>query len=954
MDSLPTGTVTFLFTDIEGSTHLAQTYPDEWDSLQARHHTILRLAIEAWNGYIFQIIGDAFCAAFSTAHDGLSAAIDAQRNLQTENWRDQPVKVRMGIHTGSAEWIGGDYHGYLTLAKVQRIMSVANGAQVISSNASIEMVRGKLPSNVSLLDLGEHRLKGILNPEHLWQVCGSGLLQDFPPLPSLNTIPNNLPVQLTSFVGREKEIAEVKHQLNTHRLVTLTGSGGTGKTRLSLQVAAEVLDHFTHGVWFVELAPLTDPELVPQIILSTIGISEQPSKAQIEILKEYLHGKNIMIVLDNCEHLIESSASVVNILLNAAPYLRILASSREALGVKGELSYPVPSLSLPDIKHLPVLKQLSKYEAVQLFIDRALLVAPHFEVDKNNAPFIAQICYRLDGIPLAIELAAARVKMLSPEQISARLDDRFRLLTGGARTSLPRQQTLRALIDWSYDLLSDNERLLLERLSAFAGGWTLEAAEEVCAGDSVENYDVLEHLTQLVNKSLVTVMENSQSGETRYRMLETIQRYANEKLVQSGKNDELRGKHLAYFVKLVEQAEPELYRADQVFWFNKLDDELGNLRIALEWALATDIEAGLLIASISWRFWDTRGYLRELGNWLSQLLEIHTRANTLHTQSLAVYSFCYYRQANFYEAIKLAEYSLQMSRTLSSRRLEAFSLSLLGMITLLHGGVGEGTHLLEQGLAIYRALGDKIGQANTLERLSYLINSSEGAITTIKESLGLYRELGNLNGIAVCLSQLSQITIWSGDFSSSAPWLEEALSISRQLGNQTIEGNALQDSGYLAYCQGNYQQAISYYREAILLAEKSGDHFQYLWAHVRMAHAVLRRGEIQQAREMFEKSIRDTQKADLLIALVFAVEGLASLNINQAQSERAPRLFAWADAMREKFGNNRPPVEQAFVEKDLAIIHSKVEDAEFEKLCNEGRALTTEQAIALALEKTHV
>ncbi|HLA06115.1 MAG TPA: adenylate/guanylate cyclase domain-containing protein, partial [Anaerolineales bacterium] len=455
MTPLPSGTVTFLFTDIEGSTKLAQEHPDEMPALLARHHEILNQSIQAHNGYAFQVVGDSFAAAFHSASDALNAALEAQRSLHNETWSPAPIRVRMGIHTGAAQ-LNNDsvqivYTGYATLASTQRIMSAGHGGQVLLSSATRELARDMLPTDTELLDLGEKRLKDLLRPEHLYQLNASGLPVDFPHLRTLDFFPNNLPIQLTTFVGRKKEITELKQELDEHRLVTLTGSGGTGKTRLSLQVAADLLDHFEHGVWFVELASLADPELIPQTILSAIGISEQAGRPPLELLKEYLHEKKTLIVLDNCEHLIEASAKVANTLLNAAPSLKVLASSREALGVKGELSYPVPSLSLPDPKHLPVIEQLSQYEAVRLFIDRALLVSPHFDMDKDNAPFIAQICFRLDGIPLAIELAAARVKMLSVEQIAKRLDDRFRLLTGGARTALPRQQTLRALIDWSYD-----------------------------------------------------------------------------------------------------------------------------------------------------------------------------------------------------------------------------------------------------------------------------------------------------------------------------------------------------------------------------------------------------------------------------------------------------------------------------------------------------------------------
>jgi predicted ATPase/class 3 adenylate cyclase len=948
---IPTGTVTFLFTDIEGSTKLAQQYPDAMPALLARHHEILRQCVHAQNGYVFQIIGDAFCVAFSSTIDALNAALEAQRCLQKEAWTPAPIKVRMGIHTGSAQLQDdGQYSGYGTLAASQRIMSAGHGGQVLLSGATRELVRDVLPENASLLDLGEKRLKDLLRPEHLYQLNAVGLPAAFPPLKSLDSFPNNLPIQLTTFIGRENEIAEIKHEVELHRLVTLTGSGGTGKTRLCLQVAADLLEKFDHGVWFVELAPLTDPELIPQTMLSAVGIQEQQGKLSIEVLKEYLHEKKTLIVLDNCEHLIEASAKVANALLNAAPELTIMASSREALGVKGELSYPVPSLSLPDIKHLSV-EQLSQYEAVRLFIDRALLVAPHFVVDKDSAPFIAQICYRLDGIPLAIELAAARVRVLSLEEISKRLDDRFRLLTGGARTALPRQQTLRALIDWSYDLLSEKERLLLRRLSVFAGGWTLEAAEEVCAGDGIESYDVLDLLTHLLNKSLVVVIEHSQSRETRYRMLETIRQYAREKHLEAVNSENVRDKHLAYFVKLVEQAEPELYRSNQVFWMNKLDDEIDNLRLAMEWAIANDVELGLRIAAIPWRFWQGRSYFQEEDDWLKRLLEQYKIINALHAQALTIHSSCRFRQGDISEAIALARQSLEMARTLSDKQTEALSLSFLGATMAVQGNVGEATPLIEQALAIYRSIGDKIGQADTTEWLAFNNNDLERSIAYAKESLALARELGDLAGIVSHLCWLSRLVFWTGDLTSPSLWLEEALSIARQVGDQGGEIYVNSTYGELSHWQGNYPQAIAYFENAIQLSKKLGEHYQGLWVQLKLAYTVLRQGDIQQAREMFEDGIRGMQKADLVIGLVFAIEGLASLHVSQEQLKRAARLFAWADMMREKIGDHRPPVEQNSIERDLSVIRAQLDQAEFASLSAEGSNMTVQQAVADALEE---
>jgi predicted ATPase/class 3 adenylate cyclase len=951
MRSLPSGTVTFLFTDIEGSTKLAQQYPDAMPTLLARHHEILRQCINAQNGYVFQIIGDAFCVAFSSAIQAVHAALDAQGCLQIEEWSPAPIKVRMGIHTGTAQLKeDGQYSGYATLALTQRVMSAGHGGQILLSGATRELIRDSLPANVELFDFGEKRLKDLLRPEHLYQLNAAGLPSTFPPLKTLDSFPNNLPIQLTSFIGREKEITEVKQELSEHRLVTLIGSGGTGKTRLSLQAAAELLEKFDHGVWFVELAPITDPELILSTIMSTIGISEQPGIPSLDTLKEYLRAKRTLIVLDNCEHLVSASAQLVNILLNAALGLKVLASSREALGIRGEVSYLVPSLAVPDLKHLPAIEQLSQYEAVRLFVDRALLVAPHFVVDKDNSPFIAQICYRLDGIPLAIELAAARVKMMTVEQISTRLNDRFRLLTGGARTALPRQQTLRALIDWSYDHLSEYEQLLLRRLSVFAGGWTLAAAEEICAGDEIDAYAVLDLLTQLVNKSLVVVVERSHREETRYRMLETIRQYARERLLETGGGEVIRNQHLAYFVKLSEQAEPELYRSNQVVWLHRLDDELDNLRTAMEWALVKNVESGLGIAVIPFRFWVARGYFQEWGNWLRQFLDVYSTTDALYTQALVVQCFCIFRQGDFPEAIRVSNQSVQQARALGERRLESFGLALLGIITLLQGNVREGVPLLEQSLAISRELGDKITQATTLEWLSNDHNDSERAVAFIKESLKIHRELGNLAGIADALIVLARLTLWNGDFDSPGPWLEEAFSISRQLGNESPEDVALIFCGVLAYWKGEYQKAIEYLEEAISVSEKIGDYYQTLWARIRMAHVFLKQGTIQRARTLFAESIRDSQKTNFMIALVYAIEGVASLYANYGDVGRAVQLFAWTDAMREKIGDHRPPVEQHSIENDLAVIHSKFTDDDFAKLYAEGQAMTTEQAIALAAE----
>ena len=583
MHAIPTGTVTFLLTDIEGSTRLWQEKPQAMALSHPRHNELLRQAIEAHNGYVYQITGDSFCAAFHNAFDGLCATLSAQQALHSEAWGETgELRVRMGLHSGAAE-ISGDGSqsysgGYTTLATTQRVMSAAHGGQVLLSQTIHDLLGEHLPENTSLRDLGEHRLKDLRTPLHLYQLVAPGLVQDFPAISSLTTIPNNLPLQLTSFIGREKEIQDIKSMLKAARLVTLTGSGGTGKTRLAQEAAAEVLASFPQGVWLIELASLTDPAQIMPAMAQTFGLQSMPFIPQLTQVMDYLRDKKTLLILDNCEHLIEACARLADDLLHQCAGLKIIASSREPLGIGGEGVYLTPPLK--------------ETESTQLFVERARLANPQLNLTAANAASIAQICTRLDGIPLAIELAAARSRLLSPEQIAARLDDRFRLLVGGSRTALPRQQTLRALIDWSYDLLSQDEKKLLRSASVFIGGWTLEALEAV-SGDP----QALEHLEQLINKSLVIADERE--NEMRYSMLETIRQYAREKLFDAQEGAAARDRHFFYFDHLSE-AMWENFRSLKEYSLlrDRAYDELENLRLALEWGLEQHVETALHLAAI--------------------------------------------------------------------------------------------------------------------------------------------------------------------------------------------------------------------------------------------------------------------------------------------------------------------------------------------------------------------
>ena len=483
--SIPSGTVTFLFTDIEGSTQLWERHPDQMRVALARHDALLRQIGAQHQGYVFKTVGDAFMIAFNTPQDAIGASSAAQIQLQNEPWpEDTPIKVRMAIHTGAVESRDDDYFGQ-PLNRTARLLAIGHGGQTLLSRVTLDLCRETLANDLRLIDLGQHRLKDLGQLETVFQLVSPGLPDDFPPLRSLNNpdLPNNLPQLTTSLIGREKEVEEVKKLVDTNSLVTLTGSGGCGKTRLSVQVAAEMLDGEGDGVWLVELASLNDPALVPQAVANVLGVKEEAGKPLIQSLVEWLKKKQLLIVLDNCEHLLDECAKLADSIIRACHGIKILASSRESLGITGEQSYRVPSLETPDPKQSYTVERLSQYASAQLFLDRARMARPDFEITNANAPALVSLCHHLDGIPLAIELAAARVRSLSVEEINGRLQDRFRFLTGGSRTALPRQQTLRALIDWSYDLLSEKEKHLLNRLSVFAGGWTLEAAEVVCSDD---------------------------------------------------------------------------------------------------------------------------------------------------------------------------------------------------------------------------------------------------------------------------------------------------------------------------------------------------------------------------------------------------------------------------------------------------------------------------------------
>lgn len=830
----PTGTITFLFTDIEGSSRLWERYPVDMGPALSGHDEVLRNAIEGRGGYIFKTAGDAFYGAFETAAGAVMAAADAQRELFKREWGETgPLRVRMAIHTGVAEFRDNDYFGS-TMNRVARLLAAGHGGQVLLSYASWELVRDQLPPGVSLRDLGERRLKDLNRPEHISQLIVEGLPTEFPPLRSMEVVPNNLPVQLTSFVGREREMTEVKRLLGTTHLLTLTGTGGTGKTRLSLQVAADILETFTDGVWLVELATISEPEILVEAVVSVLGVREEPGHTLQATLVNYLRSKNLLLILDNCEHLIAAVARLADTLLRACPNLRILASSREAMGIAGETTWAVPSLSLPDmwrnqLAGPELVEALSQYEAVRLFIDRALAVQPSFTVTNENAPAVAEICWRLDGIPLAIELAAARVKVLSLEQIATRLDDSFRLLTGGSRTALPRQQTLRALIDWSYDLLSESEKKLLRRLSVFVRGRTLEAVEAVCSGDGVEEFDVLDLLTLLVDKSLVTREEESEGGQARYYILESVWQYGRMKLHEAGEVELLSDRHLAYFLKFAEEAEPNLFHADQVAWLEKLEFERPNLRVALEWSVESPkrAEEGLRLAGALSRYWEVRSHFKQGREHYAAVLSrpdaaAHTPARAKALTGAGRLAWC---QDDDPAARVFFHEALEIQRELGNKKEVAFVNAYLGFVERSEGEMEQSRKHFDEAFEISQELNDRMLLAIVDSGRGTLAMEDGNAALSLElkqRSLKVFREAGDIYVVGLLSWSLSRAFTFSGDYANARALLEECVATSRQLRNKWSIPYYLEGFGEVAMGEGHPKRAAKLFGAGEALREKIG------------------------------------------------------------------------------------------------------------------------------------
>jgi predicted ATPase/class 3 adenylate cyclase/DNA-binding CsgD family transcriptional regulator len=960
MTDLPAGTITFLFTDVEASTRLLGEHPAAYRAAVRRHHDLLRHAVESQGGVVFETVGDAVYAAFTDAAAAVAAAVQGQRALQQEPWREVgEVRVRMGLHTGAVEREGDHYFG-VPLYRCARIMAAAHGGQVVLSEATASLVRDALPAGVSLRELGEHRLRDLARPERVCQLVVSGLPADFPRLRTLDARPHNLPAQRTPLVGRGREVAAIQHLLlrDGVRLVTLTGPGGSGKTRLALQTAAELLDHFVDGAVFVDLAPIADPALMASTVAFALGLREAGQRSAPDLVREHLRDKRLLLVLDNFEQVLPA-ADLVADLLAACPRLKVLVTSRAVLRLYGEHDYPVPPLTLPEVRDpaLPEpVERLARYEAVALFVERAQAASPSFALTTEVAPAVAEICRRLDGLPLAIELAAARVRLLPPPAMLARLGrDRgqtsLHLLTGGARDLPARQQTLRNTIEWSYHLLDPNEQALLRRLCVFAGGCTLEAAEAVAGGHgasaghssphSVErllpasggaSLDVLAGIESLVNKSLLRPLGGG-DGEPRFGMFDTIREYGQEQLASGGEAEALRDRHAAYFLTLAEAAAAGISPSrawvpgpECNSWLDRLEPEHVNFREALRWLLTRgDPPAAVRLASALIWFWWLRGHAGEGRRWLDEALAARVDA----------------------EAVPF-DPSGPRRQAAADR---ACALCYAGLLAYYQSDYREAALLSGRGLALYRDLRDKEGVATALLTLASVSRNGGDYFTARamhEEAIALLRETDDPWGTANHLVFLGRVYFMQGEHEAARATAEKGLALSRRLGIAWDTAYALFILGSVAQAEGDDPTARARYEEALALFRGLADRRGLSRPLRALGTLALQRRDLEAARAAFRESLTLATELGDRWAVAETLEGLAGVAAAEARPERTARLLGAADALRCVIGTPLPPVSRIAHERGLAAVRAALGEPAFSAVWAEGQAMTPEQALAAA------
>ncbi len=970
-----TGTFTFLFTDIEGSTGRWENYPEAMRAALARHDALLRGAIERRGGHVFKTVGDAFYAAFTVATDALDAALDAQRALAAEAWGEVgPIKVRMALQTGAAELRDGDYFGP-PLNRVARLLSAGHGGQVLLALPTEELVRDALAEGTTLRDLGEHRLKDLIRPERVFQVVVPALPDEFPRLRTLDQRPNNLPIQATPFVGRESVVAAVREQLLQPdvRLLTLIGPGGTGKTRLALQVAAELLDDFEDGVFFVPLAPTNDPTLVAAAIAQALGVQESEGRPVLDLLKGYLRDRRLLLVLDNFEQVLDAAAEIAD-LPASCPRLKILVTSRSVLHLYGAHNFPVPPLELPDPRRLPPLDKLTQFEAVRLFVERARAVKPDFQVTNANAPAVAEICSRLDGLPLAIELAAARVRLLPPEAMLARMERRLPLMTGGARDLPARQQTLRGAMAWGYDLLEPDEQTLFRRLAAFSGGFTLEAAEAVCGSGAGERgrgkgeggeddshspfplplspleIDVLDGVASLVDKSWLRQHDPGE-GEPRFSMLGTIREFGLERLEETAEVGAVRDRHAAWFLELSAGALHGLRGPEQVAWLARLDPEHANFRAALDWlGRQGRHDERMVLAANLWWFWLLRAQFSEGVAWIEESLASGPSAAPSHGRALATFAVGALAvfKSDFALARRRLEESAAMARDLGEDGKLAYPLIFLGHAHMFGGDPAGAAPFYDQGLATARRVGDAWATAVGVLFKAMLALGADDRVearSLADEALRTFRPTGDRWGSSFTQAIIGRIAALEGDYDTARSCLNDALAFRRLIGDRWGAAQTLNGLGEAGRAAGDLLAARAAFEEALELFIETGYGAGAAVIQHNLGRVALSQGLWERAAALFREGLADFAELGDRRGVADCLAGLAGVAAAEGDGPRTARLFGASEALLDSLNATVWPTNRADHDRDLAAARSLLDPDAFEQARAEGRTAAMDQSV---------
>jgi len=913
---LATQTLTFLFTDIEGSTALLVRLGDGYAQVLADHHRLIRASLAAHGGEEVDTQGDAFFAVFSSPSSCIATAIEMQRGFLSHSWpAGEQVLVRMGVHSGEASRTETGLVG-LSVHRAARVAAVGHGGQTLVSAATAALLGDSMPVGASLKDLGLHRLKDLGPPGQIFQLEADGLSTAFPPLRSLDNpkLLNNLPVQVSSFIGREAELSEVGRLITASRLVTLTGSGGAGKTRLALQLAAGLLDGSGDGVWFVDLAPLQDPELVAVTVANVLGIPVDEGRPAADTLIDAVGRHSLLVLLDNCEHVIDACAKLADALLRSCPNVVLLATSREPLGIAGEYVHRVPSLDTP--AEDDTTESIGNCEAVRLFTDRAAQHGVTLAWDKRTTPVAGRICRRLDGIPLAIELAAARLRAMPLTELDARLDQRFSLLTGGSRAALPRQQTLLAMVDWSWELLNTAERQVLARLSVFAGGFDLAGAEAVTAGGSIHVDEAVAHLGTLVDKNLVQ-FNDSGTGPARYRLLETVRQYTARQLERQDPEaaPDARASHRDYYLALAQSAAPQLIAHDQAAWLDLLDLELDNLRAAIAFSLAQpDPASGLRLVTALRVFWKARGHATEGVDSLRALLAAPAApgATLLRARALAA-----------------AAYLLDQT-----------------------GGYALAEEYCEEALAIAGSADDGFLTADLLYLRAYVLlrrGRQDTALPLIEEGLGLARRLGEPHLTASLLAVRAFAVDVEGDHAGATRDAAESLLLYRQAGDRLQVGTMVGNLGYAELSLGDLDSARKHLLESLDIARALNDHYGVVYETFNLGLAEYLSGSLHDAEAFFAESLDQARRVRVIAGTAYALIGLAMASNDGAQPGRSARLHGAADQVLKDLGETLEPLEGRLRDLDCQRLRSAMGAEAFEAEYAAGKALTAEEILVLAL-----